>query len=79
MVLALARIGAGRRGDGVRDARLLALLRPPLHGCRLPSSLTSHNDDLRMNEQADAVLVAGDRVKILSNGSNVRVSKIQGL
>ena len=30
-------------------------------------------------EQADAVLVAGDRVKILSNGSNVRVSKIQGL
>ena len=30
-------------------------------------------------EQADVVLVAGDRVKILSNGSNVRVSKIQGL
>ena len=30
-------------------------------------------------EQAGAVLVAGDRVKILSNGSNVRVSKIQGL
>ena len=30
-------------------------------------------------EQVDAVLVAGDRVKILSNGNNVRVSKIQGL
>jgi outer membrane lipoprotein SlyB len=30
-------------------------------------------------EQANAVLVAGDRVKILSTGSNVRVSKIQGL
>ena len=30
-------------------------------------------------EQVNAVLLAGDRVKILSTGSNVRVSKIQGL
>ena len=30
-------------------------------------------------EQVDVVLVVGDRVKILFNGGNVRVSKIQGL
>jgi len=30
-------------------------------------------------EQAYAVLVAGDKVKIVSNGNNVRVSKFQGL